>query len=379
MSTFCGDSLRAVGPMAFAAVLLGSVFGAQAQNVSNGLALYNQSFGGNSSCADCHGSNPASNINKIRKGVSASTNRTAVNNNTGGMGFFASYLTDSNYNDLAAYIASASGLTASYISVVTASLDKTSIPFGSVTVGQTSSAQVVTLLNTGTSALTISSIAKTGASFTSTNTCGSSLAAGGTCAISSTFTPTTTGAASGTITITSNATNSPQTITLSGTGSSTAVANFGWSGSASSLNFSTTVGTPSAAQTLTIVNNGTVSGNISAVTVSGSNPSDFVTGGSCGTGVILAAGASCTVTVAFDPSAAGSRSASLQVSTNASNPAAISLTGTATGATSSATSNSNVGGGGCSVAAAGSPFDPLLLTLGALAALGLAWRRWREG
>jgi hypothetical protein len=300
----------------------------------------------------------------------------------GEMNFLSPYLTDSDYNDLAAYITSVVGGTATYIPVVAASLSGTSMSFGSLTVGQTSSAQSLTLSNTGTSPLSISGIVKAGSAFAMTHTCPASLAVGSSCTISSTFTPTAAGAASGSVTITSNATNSPQTISLSGTGTSSAVANFGWSGSATSLSFTGTVGSTSAQQTLTLVNNGTVSGSIGTLTVTGTNASDFVTGGSCGAGVQLAAGASCTVTVAFDPVAAGSRSASLQVtSTNASTPAAITLTGTAsaaTGSTGGATSNANVGGGGCSVAASGQPFDPMLLALGALAAVGLAWRRWRS-
>jgi hypothetical protein len=51
-----------------------------------------------------------------------------------------------------------------------------------------------------------------------TDTCGSSLAAGASCNINVTFTPTTTGTRTGTLTITDNASNSPQTVNLSGDG-----------------------------------------------------------------------------------------------------------------------------------------------------------------
>jgi hypothetical protein len=138
--------------------------------------------------------------------------------------------------------------------------------------------------------------------------------------------------------------------------------------------------TPSA-QTLTLQNQGSAPGTISAVTLTGADAADFEAGGSCGAGVSLSAGASCTVTLSFAPAAAGSKVATVQVSSsNAANPAAIGLSGSATvaGTTPGATTNANVGGGGCSVAASGRPFDPLLLALGALAGLALAWRRWRR-
>jgi hypothetical protein len=114
----------------------------------------------------------------------------------------------------------------------------------------------------------------------------------------------------------------------------------------------------------------------------GSQGDQFVTGGSCGSGVVLDAGANCTVSVHFDPSSSGSKSATLQVAaTNAGNPAAVSLTGTATAAAGSSGSsggNANVGAGGCTLSGSRSVFDPLLLALGAFSAAVLGWRRWRE-
>ena len=64
------------------------------------------------------------------------------------------------------------------------------------------------------------SIARIAASgdFAETNACGASLAAGANCAISVTFTPSTGGTRSGTLTITDNAAGSPHTVTLTGTG-----------------------------------------------------------------------------------------------------------------------------------------------------------------
>ena len=92
-----------------------------------------------------------------------------------------------------------------------------SLTFASTNVGATSGTQSATLTNTGTATATISSVAKTG-DFAQTNTCGASLAAGASCSITVSFTPTAAGTRSGAVTVTSNATGSPTTLSLSGTG-----------------------------------------------------------------------------------------------------------------------------------------------------------------
>jgi hypothetical protein len=92
-----------------------------------------------------------------------------------------------------------------------------SLTFGNQLVQTPSAQQTITLSNTGGAALTVSSIAASG-DFSQANNCGGSVAAGASCAISVTFTPTTTGVRAGAITITDNASTSPQTVSLTGTG-----------------------------------------------------------------------------------------------------------------------------------------------------------------
>ncbi|MEY9890223.1 hypothetical protein ABIA31_003881 [Catenulispora sp. MAP5-51] len=92
-----------------------------------------------------------------------------------------------------------------------------SVAFGNQAVGSTSSAQTVTVSNPGTTAAAISSVS-TSAPFAQTNTCGSSLAAGASCSVQVSFTPTAAGAANGTLSVASNAPGSPLTVALSGTG-----------------------------------------------------------------------------------------------------------------------------------------------------------------
>ena len=112
--------------------------------------------------------------------------------------------------------------------------------------------------------------------------------------------------------------------------------------SSASLTFATqTVGTASAAQTLTLSNSGNAALSIASITVSGTNAADFTTSTNCGSA--LAAGAACNIAVTFTPGAAGSRSATLVVTDNSGNVAGstqtAALTGTGAAATGSATAS----------------------------------------
>src|SRR5437588_9586307 len=89
----------------------------------------------------------------------------------------------------------------------------------SACIGVVGSAELVTLTNSGTGALNVSSIAITGTNtgdFAETDNCGSSVAAGASCAINVKFMPGAAGSRTAAITITDNATGSPQAVTLSG-------------------------------------------------------------------------------------------------------------------------------------------------------------------
>ena len=95
-----------------------------------------------------------------------------------------------------------------------------SLSFGNENVGSTSAAQTVTVSNPGTTAASVSSVSASGP-FSETNTCGSSIAAGGSCSVSVKFAPTAAGSASGTLSVASSAPSSPLSVALSGTGVST--------------------------------------------------------------------------------------------------------------------------------------------------------------
>lgn len=198
----------------------------------------------------------------------------------------------------------------------TISLSATSLNFGNVVVGSTSAAKNVILTNTGTATLAVSNIAASG-SFAETNTCGASVGAGRKCTISVTFAPSATGASSGTVTITDNAGNSPQTITTNGTGVIAVTL------LPTSINFgSLTVGTTSNPHNLTLTNNQTTALTIDSVAVSG----DFAQTNTCG--ATVAAKSTCTISVTFTPTEVGPRKGTLTVTDSASNsPQMSSLSG----------------------------------------------------
>ena len=94
------------------------------------------------------------------------------------------------------------------------------LDFGPVSMGTTSSGRTVQLTNSGSAALTITSVTASG-DFQSTDNCPrgpATLAAGNSCTITVTFTPTAPGARTGTLTVTDNAGDSPQLYGLKGLG-----------------------------------------------------------------------------------------------------------------------------------------------------------------
>jgi hypothetical protein len=95
-------------------------------------------------------------------------------------------------------------------------VNPSSLTFPSQAPGTTSTARAVTVSNTGTAAASVSGVAVSG-DFTQTNNCGT-VAAGGSCTVTVSFRPTAAGTRTGTVTVTSNAANSPATVALSGTG-----------------------------------------------------------------------------------------------------------------------------------------------------------------
>ena len=197
-----------------------------------------------------------------------------------------------------------------------AGLSSTALTFGILPVGTAALAQTVTVTNGGGSTLLNLFIAATGTNsgdFSQTNTCGASLTAGASCSINITFKPTAAGTRTASITITDNASNSPQSVSLTGIGGSP-----GASLNVASLTFAgQNTGTTIKAQLVTLTNNGSATLSIGSISVTGTNAGDFSQTNTCGTS--LASGSNCAINVTFTPTTSGARNASVTITDNAGN------------------------------------------------------------
>ena len=208
---------------------------------------------------------------------------------------------------------------------VGATLSPSTYNYGSVNVGSSAS-QSFTLANTGTSAINIASTALPNALFTMSSTnCGTSLAAGASCAYTLVFKPTTTGAQTTTFSVTDDA--GTQTAALSGTGVQAAAPQAALTPATGNFN-SIAAGTTSAPISFTLTNAGNAALSITSFGISGANSSSFLQGAST-CGASLAAGASCTIAISFAPTSAGTFTATLSV-IDAVGTQTASLTGTGT-------------------------------------------------
>jgi hypothetical protein len=234
------------------------------------------------------------------------------------------------------------------VTAPTATLTASSLAFGSENVGSKSGAQSVTLMNSGSATLDISSITVTGvnAADFAIATTGTSCAVGGgtvvvqtSCTVAVQLAPQTAGAKNASLSFADNAPANPQQVALSGI--ATAAASLGVS--PPSLTFTAqSEGSSSAPQNVTISNSGGSAAQVSGIAVSGPNAADFSSPSSC-TPNPVAAGKTCQIGVTFTPATTtpGIRSAILSVP--AANPPTISLTGTATQAGISVPTSVNFG------------------------------------
>ena len=202
------------------------------------------------------------------------------------------------------------------------SANPTSVGFGSIQVGSSSS-QSETVTNTGGTTVNISQANVTGSVFSVTGlTLPTTLTAGGSVTFTVKFAPTSAGTLSGSLSLVSDASNSPLNIALSGTATTPGQLSV----SPATLTFgNVAVGSSSPLS-------GSLSASSASVTVSSasSNSSEFVLSGIT-LPATISAGQSLGFTVTFTPGATGSASANLTFVSNATNaPTAESLTGTGT-------------------------------------------------
>ena len=196
-------------------------------------------------------------------------------------------------------------------------LSPSGLAFSAQPAGTTSAAQAVSVMNRGGSPLSVTNVTVS-AGFSETNTCGLSVAAGGSCMINVVFAPTTVGPFTGTLSVADSAPNSPQTASLTGTGTGPVA-----SVSPASLVFSgLIIGKTSGAETITVANPGNADLTISYIAISGANAGDFAiasSGTTCAANGTVMAGWSCAVNVMFTPTASGTLSATLLIYDNSNN------------------------------------------------------------
>ena len=203
-----------------------------------------------------------------------------------------------------------------------------SVSFGSVITGNGNS-QPITLSNGGNASLTITQANVTGTGFSTTGlSLPKTIAAGGTTTFNVAFAPTTAGSVSGSVSLVSNAPNSPLSIALSGTGTaSTAL----FSASPTSLDLGNVNTGINSALTTTLKNNGNSNVTISSVTFTGAGFS----GSGVSSGLILTPNQTAVLTVTFAPATVGPVSGNVSISSNATgSPTTVSLTGTGVSASS---------------------------------------------
>jgi hypothetical protein len=209
-------------------------------------------------------------------------------------------------------------LTGTGLGTAAVTLTTASHAFGSIGVGSTSPVYGVVLTNSTSSAVTLTFGSVSAPFFTTANNCPASLIAGGSCNLQFDFTPTVTGAKTGSFNISANGgaipitTGSPATtvtgISLSGTG----VASSGLTLTTAGHNFGNVFLNTTSPAYLTQLTNST--GSAVALTL-GSVSAPFITAANnCPTS--LASGQTCSLEFEFKPTTAAQSTQTFTISAN---------------------------------------------------------------
>jgi hypothetical protein len=220
----------------------------------------------------------------------------------------------------------------SSVALAQLAVSPTSLTFTTQALATTSAKQQVNVTNSGSAAVSFTSITVTGSFSVSSSTCSikNGLAAAGTtddtCYVRVGFTPTAAGQTTGTLTFVDSASGSPQTVTLTGTGSAAGL-------SPASINFGTQLLSTTSAATPVVLTNSASTALAISVAVTG----DFqIASGNCtaagsSTGTV-SANSNCTMNVVFAPTTViGKQTGTLTV-TSSNGTQTVALTGTASAA-----------------------------------------------
>jgi hypothetical protein len=196
-------------------------------------------------------------------------------------------------------------------------ISPSSVPFANQLVNSSSSPTAISLSNTGAGTLVISSLTITGTNVgdfsVTAGTLPITVASNGSATVNVTFTPMLTGSRTASLTITDNASGSPQTVALTGTGTAPFIGI-----TPTSVSFGNQLAnTTSAPVPVTISDNSLANANlvISNLQITGTNAVEFALAG--GTlPITVAPNGSTTVNVSFSPAGPGLRSATLVITDN---------------------------------------------------------------
>jgi hypothetical protein len=200
-------------------------------------------------------------------------------------------------------------------------LNTFSVSFGNVN-ANSSSTQTLNVTNCGNAALDITSIASTDPTVAATASC-ASVAPGAVCPVSLVFTPISSKATSGTVTLSDNAQTIPQTVSFAGQGVAPKIV-----ANANPLSFGhVLIGASAVDQVLLISNAGQAALSVGTVTVQGAGYS-LVSNG-CTQSLPAGFYYSCPIEIAFAPIKSGTQTGSVLISSN--DPATTQLTVALTG------------------------------------------------
>jgi hypothetical protein len=224
---------------------------------------------------------------------------------------------------------SGTGVAATY------TVSPTSLAFGNEITNVVSAPKSVTVTNTGTVALPITSITLSTSGyqpFSQTNNCGNSVAVGANCTINVVFNPASVGSATATLSVNAGNGAGTQTVSLSGTGIAPVIT-ASYTASPTSLPFGNeTRNVASAPMSVTVTNTGAVALPITSITYSTAGSQPFSQTNTCGSSV--AVGATCTISVVFNPASVGSAAATLSVNAGSgAGTQTVALSGTGIAAT----------------------------------------------
>ena len=201
-----------------------------------------------------------------------------------------------------------------------ASLTPRSVDFGNSATTETRS---ITYTSTGAENVVVSNVAVSGSTdFSTTEDCTAAttgIAPGSSCTIDVTYTPRPGTTASGTVTVTDSV--GTRTVSLAGRSQGVVTTD------ASSMAFGDVkVGTVSAPDVVTVLNDGPAPLTVTGTSLSGTGASHYQRATDC---AVLDPGASCEVSVTFRPLSTGTKNATLTIATNGGN-SSLSLTGRGT-------------------------------------------------